>query len=43
MRVEVNILGGGVQRQTVANQHANTGMKGSYVDSWPFDATNNSY
>jgi hypothetical protein len=38
-----NHAGGGVQRHTVANQHPNTGMNASYVYSWPFDATNNSY
>jgi hypothetical protein len=38
-----NHAGGGLQRHTVANQHANTGMNASYVYSWPFDATNNSY
>ena len=40
---EYNHAGGGAQRYTVANQHANSSMNGSYVYSWPFDATDDYY
>jgi hypothetical protein len=36
-----NHAGSGVQRQTIANQHANTEMNANQVYSWPFDPKDN--
>ena len=40
---EYNHAGGGTQRYTVAYQHPNEGINGSYIYSWAFDATSNNY
>ncbi len=40
---EYNHAGQGTQVYTVAHQHPNTGMNGSYTYEWPFDASTNFY